>query len=299
MLERSLEILRPLNERHVLVAPILHLGQLMEVTGNYTRALALYGEGLETATAIGDRWFATSFLTALNGLIASTHISANPEHAHERLRSAVAEWRLIGDPRYTAFGLRLLSHSALALGRYDEARAVLEESAALNQSLGDRWGLGSSYRGLAIVAQALGQHQEAVVMFGKSLHILTELGGNWWVARVLTDMSRSVFALGNRREAWRVWRESLRIATEIHATPVALEALASWASLQAEPDHREHALELLLIVLHHPASLQETKNRADRLRAELEAQLTSTQIEAIQAHAGEKTLEAVVEDLLR
>jgi hypothetical protein len=61
----------------------------------------------------------------------------------------------------------------------------------------------------------------------------------------------------------------------------------------------EHALELLLIVLNHPASFQETKDRASDLRADLEAQLTPTLIEAIQAHAGEKTFDAVVEDLLK
>ena len=299
MLECSLEILRPLNEPRVLVESLSYLGMLMEITGSYARALELYSEGLEIAAAIGDRWWTTTFLTNLNGLIATTPISGNPENAHEGLRSAVADWRLIGDPRYTAFGLRLLSNSALALERYDEARAVLEESAALNQSVGDRWGLGSAYRGLGIVAQALGRHQEAVVMFGKSLDTFTELGGTWWVARLLADTGRSVFALGDHTEGRRVCRESLRIATGIHATPVALEALASFASLQAEPEDMEHALELVLIVLEHPSSFQETKNRAARLRAEMEAQLPSTRIEAIQAHAGEQSFEAVVEGLLK
>jgi len=55
MLERSLEILRPLNEPRVVVESITFLGQVMEVTGNYSRALELYSEGLEMATAIGDR----------------------------------------------------------------------------------------------------------------------------------------------------------------------------------------------------------------------------------------------------
>lgn len=162
-----------------------------------------------------------------------------------------------------------------------------------------RRSLGSAYRGLVIVAQALGQHQEAVVMFRKSLDTFTQLGGSWFMARVLAEMSRSIFALGNDAETEHIWRKSLRIATDVPGIPAALEALASFASLQAEPDDRGHALELLLLILNHPASLQETKNRADRLRAELEAQLTPTRIEAIQAHAGEKTFEAVVEDLLK
>jgi len=299
MLERSLEILRPLDVPGVLVEPINRLGMLMEVTGNYARASQLYSEGLEIATASGDRWYIALCRTCLNELAVIADMTDKPEHAHEGLQTAVAEWRLIGDLRMTAFGLRLLSNSAFTLERYDEARAVLEESVALNSSVGDRWGLGSAYRGLGIIAQVLGQHQEAVVMFGKGLDTFTELGGSWWVARVLCDMSRSVFALGNHAEARRVWRESLRIATEIHATPVALEALACYASLQAEPDDMEHALELLLIVLNHPATVQETRNRAAHLRIELEAQLTSRQVEAAQVRAQAKTFEAIVEDVLK
>jgi len=54
-----------------------------------------------------------------------------------------------------------------------------------------------------------------------------------------------------------------------------------------------------LIALNHLASLQETKNRANRLCAELGTQLTPAQIEMIQTHAGEKTFESVVEELLK
>jgi tetratricopeptide (TPR) repeat protein len=298
MFERSLEILRPLNEPHVLVEAITYFGQAMEATGNYARALELYSEGLEMATAIDDRWFAAVCLTSLYWLGAITHRIVKPENVHERLQSAVANWRLIGDPRGTAFGLRILSQSAFTLGRYDEARLALEESAALNSSIGFGWGLGTAYRGLAIIAQAQGDHQQAAVMFRKSLDTYTELGASWWAARVLAEMSRSLFALGNDAEAEGVLRESLRIANDIHGTPVALEALAEFAGLQAKRGELEHALALLLVVSKHPASLQETKSRADHLRAELQAQLTSQQVEAAQARAQAKTYEVVVDEIL-
>jgi predicted ATPase/DNA-binding SARP family transcriptional activator len=299
MLERSLEVLRPLDEGRVLVESVYFLGQVMEVTGNYERALELYSEGLDIATAIGDRWYRALCLTNLNGLVAITRTGARREVAHERLQSAVADWRLIGDPRLTAFGLRILSQSALALGRYEEARSALVESAALNRSIGDRWGLGSAYRGLGVVAQAQGKHTEAVAMFRRSLDTFTDLGGSWWVARVLAETSRSVFALGNDAEAERLCRESLRIATENGGTPVALEALAGLASLQAKRGRTEYALELLTIVLNHPAGFQETKDRAAHLRGELEPRLTSQQVDAAEARAQAKTLEAAAEEVLK
>ncbi len=298
MLERSLEILRPLNETRVMVESVYFLGQLMEVTGNYARALTLYAEALDIATANGDRWYTALCLTNLCGLLAITDPTAR-ENTHERLQSVLADWRAIDDPRLTAFGLRILSQSAFVLERYDEARVALEESAALSIAGGDDWGVGSAYRGLGIIAQAQGQHQEAVDLFRNSLDTFTDLGGRWWVARVLAEMSGSILALGDKTEAERVWHESLRIAIETRAIPVVLEALADLASLPARRGDLEDALEWLLIVLSHPASFQETKNRAADLRVELESHLTPQQIQTTQDRAGGESYEQIVNQVLR
>ena len=50
----------------------------------------------------------------------------------------------------------------------------------------------------------------------------------------------------------------------------------------------------MLIVLAHPASIQDTRNRAEQLRNELEAQLTKQQVEAAWARAQAQPFEAVV-----
>lgn len=107
------------------------------------------------------------------------------------------------------------------------------------------------------------------------------------------------FALGNEAEAGRVWCKSLRIAIETRGMFVALEALVGLASLQAKQGNMEYALELLLVVLNHSASISDTKNRAAHLRTELEAQLTSQQVEAAQARAQAKTFEAIVDEVLK
>ena len=297
MLERSLEILRPLNEPRVLVESITFLGVVMELTGNYDRALELYTEGLEITNAIGDRWFAALCLTCLTELVGITQTN-KPEIMHERSQSAVSAWRAIGDPRLTAIGLNNLSLSASRLGRFDEARTALEESVEILTSVGERWGLGYAYRGLGLTAQAQGEHHQALDAFRKSLNLLTELGARQDVARVLAEMSRSIFALGNDAEAEQNWRKSLRIAIETKGMFIALESLFGLASLQAKRGGVGRALELALIVLNHPAGIQDTRNRATHLRQELEAQLTSQQIEAAQVQAQTKTFEAAMDEVL-
>jgi predicted ATPase/transcriptional regulator with XRE-family HTH domain len=296
MLERALEFLRPLQEPRALVEPLAFLGSVMTLTGNYARATELLSEGLEVARAVGDRWFAAICLS-LQGNVAM--LIGQYEKAQQRSQSAVADWRAVGDPRFTAYGLNILSQNALMLGRYDEARAALEESVALSMSTGARWTLGSAYLGLGAVAQAQGEHQQAVATYRKSVETFAELGGRYYMVQGLAEMGRSLFALGNEAEAQRLWRESLRIATEIHGTPVALEALAGFASLQAKQGNTQRALELLLIVLNHPASFQETKSRAAYLRAELEARLTRHQIEATEARVQVTNFEAAAAEVLK
>ena len=78
------------------------------------------------------------------------------------------------------------------------------------------------------------------------------------------------------------------------------EALAGLASLQAK--HGEllpQAFKLLLIVLNHPACLQDTKDRANPLRAEVEAHLTERQVEAAHKQARVEPLDQVVGQILR
>jgi predicted ATPase/DNA-binding XRE family transcriptional regulator len=296
MLERSLEILRPLNDTRLLVEPITYLSVVMSLTGDYARALDLVAEAREKALAVGDRVFAATSLSLHANF---SRLTGQSGDQHARLQAAVAEWRAVGDPRFIAYGLNFLGQSALALGRFDDARKALEESVELNTSVGARWNLGHALQGLGAVAQAQGEHRRGADLFLKAVDTFTELGGLFYVGQSLAQMGRSLFALGNDVEAERIWRESLRIAAEIRGVPVLLEALVGIASLRAKRGETQSAFELLLIALNHPACDQETKNRADRLRAELAAQLTPTQIEAIQAHAGEKTFEAVVEGLLR
>jgi predicted ATPase/transcriptional regulator with XRE-family HTH domain len=297
MLERSLQILRPWHEPRVLVEAVTYLGNVMEFIGNYPRAAELYSEGLAIATAVGDRWFTAlcRFCLAGEGI---TRALGNPESSYEQLKSVVAEWRSIGDPRLTAIALNTLSLMAVLLGRYDEARTPLEESVVLNTSIGDRWNLGFAYRGLGFIAQAQGEHQQALEFFDKTLVLFKEISARQDMARVLTEMSYSFLALDHAAEAERVLHEAVRITHETQSLFVLLAALIGLAAVKANRGEAEQALELSLIVLNHPASLPDSKNRAEHLRNELAAQLTKQQVETIQTLTQGRTLEATVVEIL-
>lgn len=295
MLERGLELLRPLKEPRVLVEAVTFLGIIRIIMGDLAAASELFKEGLQTARDIGDQWFEALCLTELVGI---DFLMGNAGDAHRQFQTALEAWHRTGDPRFTAFGLNSLSLSAAAIGEYEEAQAALEESIAINSSIGDRWGLGNAYRGLGLVAQAQEDHSRALDSFRLSLQIFTELGGRWDAARLLSEIGRSTLALGDDIEAERLWRESLRLAIESQGISIALEAVVGIASLHAWRGDHPSALRLVLVALSHPAMVQETKVRADALTTEIKAKLTRAEVEAAQRLAQDSAFESVVQEIL-
>jgi predicted ATPase len=295
MLERSLELLRPLNEPRILVEALNYLGSVKFIVGNFAGAAELFEEGLQIAREIGDQWYAALCQTELVGI---NLLTGKAENAHEQFLSAVGAWRRTGDLRFIAFGLNSFSMSAITFEKYEEARIALEESIEINRSIGDRWGLGNAHRGLGLVGQAQGKHNQAMDSFRKSLQIFTELGAHWEAARLLSGMGHSIFALGDDAEAERVWCESLRLALETHGLPIALESILGIAGVQAKHGDYPRALELLLIVTHHPAAIPKSKDRAGKLAAELKEKLTPGEIESAQIFVEDNLFESVVNEIL-
>jgi hypothetical protein len=102
----------------------------------------------------------------------------------------------------------------------------------------------------------------------------------------------------NLTEARKNLLKALRISFEANSIPIAMDSLLGLAQLYLQDGEPERVLELSYYIRNHPSSTQATKDRASALWAELETQLTPTQIEATQAQAAEKTLELVVRNLL-
>ena len=82
------------------------------------------------------------------------------------------------------------------------------------------------------------------------------------------------------------------------ATLLMLDIVAGLADLRARAGEGERALALSLCVLSHPASTLEARSRAERLRAQLESQLTLERVEEIEAQAAAESFDAMVKDLL-
>jgi tetratricopeptide (TPR) repeat protein len=291
----SATILQSGTDQSAAAYSMWYLGIVYWALGRFTEANDSLRVSLEKARTHGERWYEAAADEYI-GIV--MHERGEYEQARPYFMEALAIARKLGDPMLIAHILAYMSRTIVALGRITDAETILRESLALAQEIGYSSYMGHALDGLGRLAQ-MTSPDEARILFAASHDAYKESGDTRNMARVLSHQGYNSLARGDDIEAQNSFIAVLRLVREGGFIPFALDALAGLASLQVKQGDGEHALELLLVVLNHPASSQETKDRADQLSAKLEAQLTPTQIEAIHAHTGEKTFEAVMEELLK
>ncbi len=296
LLQRSLALLRPYDDRTALADTLVYLGHVTHLMGDYPEGRQLLQEGLALYRAIGDEWSAAMGLISL-GTVALAQ--GEYQEAQRVFRERLAAWDAIGYSRGRSLGLSYVGAAARALGEYTEAQQLLHESLALARETGDRYDAATALNQLGLVAYALGEYAQAQRLLRDSIALFKEIGDRWSMAGTLDDLGKVSFALSAYDEAKRYFLEALKTAIEAQTVPLALDTLVGLATLLSREGTIERALELLAHVLNHPASMKETRDRAERLRAEWEAQLTPQQVEAVQARAQARTFKAIVEEILK
>lgn len=292
---RNTAMLRPLNAPAALSDALRVQGVLHLMTGDLAAGRANLEESLAIKRGLGDDWEVAIGLTYLGRAI---QVQGNHEQAYNLIAEAAAIVRRHGDRLSTARALGFLSASALALGRPDQARRLAEESLTISREIGDHWSVANGLNELGLIAQAQADAAGAVPLFEESLPLYRQIGDHWSMARTLNHLAEAFHGLGQPVEARRAFLAALQTALEARATPIALDALLGLAALHAQEQQPELALELLLHTLRHPALRQETRGRAEELRATLEAQLTLPQQEAVQARAQARDFEAIVTEII-
>ncbi len=295
LLQANLPLLHALDATGERVLTLHHIGVLERLAGDYAQSRAHFQEALAFATRIGDPW---GVALAHGNLGLAAQALGEYEEALERLQTANAAFQALGDPRMVAVGLFFLGRLKCTLGAYVEAQAFLRESLTLGGAIGDRWIEGMTLGQLGQIAQAQGEYAEAARLFRESLARMREINERWSMLQALNGLGMATLALGTFQESHSAFCEALHLAWEMQALPDALSALAGMASLQIQIGDAEQAFELLVQVLRHPASSEETKQRATELRSQAETRLTPLQIEAVEAQAQTKAFDAVVIELL-
>ncbi|MBE7468341.1 MAG: tetratricopeptide repeat protein [Anaerolineales bacterium] len=307
LLQQGIILLRQLEARTELATALHYFGSLEVFLGEFTEAQALLQEGLALFREEQDQRGMGLCLAVLG--MATGSLGQYAE-AYQLLQQGVALLRTVDEQHYLGMSLGFLGDIVIQMGRLTEAKQLLQESLSITRALGDRWSMALCLNQLGVVTFLTGKDfwAEAKQLHQESLAISKELGEKYFSAISLNHLGRVHYALGEGQEATQSFMTALRMAIESRAAPVALDILIGLATPIVHPEVgvtgvalnlKEQAIEWLALVLSHPASRQDTKDRAARLLAELESQLPPQISAAARARGQTRSLEAVAAEILR
>ena len=200
------------------------------------------------------------------------------EEGQQRLQESLNIFRRLGDEWEVAWTLSHLGYclSKLEGGERTEARQILQESLEIYQNIGGKQGISIGLSNLGYVIYRLGDQAEAKQLLQESLTLRREIGYPRGIAVTLNNLGHVAGASGEFEVCKAYYFESLKIAQGIGAIPLALGALGGLAVPLVNEGRKTLACDLLALVLHHPASNKETRNRAMRFLNDAWETLTAT-----------------------
>jgi predicted ATPase/DNA-binding SARP family transcriptional activator len=330
LVQESLEIFQEFGDRWGVSRCLQTLA--FDFSKTQSDKLRLLHESLAISREAGDRW-TTAF--ALFSLGEVAHAEGEFAEAKRNFQQCLAIRREIGDRQGIGVGSDYLGYVLREMGEYDEARRLHRESLTISEEIGDRLGIAGSFDNLGLVARDVGDYEEARTLLEEGLAIRREIAQDWETGISLEHLGTVSFALGSVDLAAEQFQESLDVmrqhpwpqgvalaliglsdvfsargqgtqARQQAASALMLgslignlvaiqEVLFCAARRLAESQQRERAAEVLAFVAGHRASSHYTRTRAERLLAELAAQLPPKALSAARARAQALSLSQVTE----
>jgi tetratricopeptide (TPR) repeat protein len=161
----SLALFRQLGDVTLSTAPLVSLGRLACIDGDYARARLLIEEALaiRRRPEFGNPW---QIAVALISLGEVDRCEGDPARGAPSFEQALATGRELADDMVVGWSLHNLGHVALHSGDLSGARARFRESLVLRWRWGPGADVASGLAGLAGVALREGRLTEAVKLFG-------------------------------------------------------------------------------------------------------------------------------------
>ncbi|NOH04700.1 MAG: helix-turn-helix domain-containing protein [Chloroflexi bacterium] len=292
MYNANIALLRTLNEPALLAYALIYKGVVCWSVGEFEESSRTLQEGLPISRVVRHLRLESVGMTFLGAV---AHARGDYREAHRWFEGAIVT---CPDPHLRLMIGVLFSRTAQALGeQLTQAQNLLEQGLRHAREIGNRWGIALGLENLAVTMQAGGDYDQARRLLEESVALHREVGDWWSHSRALNSLSRLAFLQSDVVRAEQGAREALKIAASAGYNPNALDALVILAEIYAQRKMNQRALEMAEFALNHAASTQEMKERAGKLRVELEAQLTPEQIEAARARAQALSLDSIVGEL--
>jgi len=210
---------------------LLRLGRVLELVGDWTRAVAVNEEALGAAAATGD--------TGSQGwahveLADIARKQGQFDEASAHLEQASGLFATADDEAGLGQVLHLSGTLAAQTGDLDLARSRYEESLAIRRRLGDTPKMGSLYSNLAIVAEYGGDMAAARAMAERALSLRIEADDTWGIGVSYNNLGAIAIREGRLEEARTSIEEALRLLGQVGDTWFAASAQALLANVSRD-----------------------------------------------------------------
>ncbi|MCI0712538.1 MAG: protein kinase [Chloroflexi bacterium] len=264
-LERSHTIFETLNippQAFAASEPLTGLSIVLTVQGDYGRAVQIAMQALQACQARGDKGNLISCSLALaSALMAQGDYQSAKQVAQDG--SAIAQE--LSHDYLLAYCLNLLGSATQALGNYDEAIQHYQLSYKLRETLNDAEGMAVALGHLGKLAWVQSDYAEAKKHYQRSLALYQNMGDKGGLVNAHLGLGLADCKLEDDHSAQEHFYAALQIALEAKLLPMAMSVIVNIVELFMENLRQGLALELLVLLLDHPASDFETNEKVKRL----------------------------------
>jgi tetratricopeptide (TPR) repeat protein len=195
----------------------LGIGQARARIGDLDQARPHLQHALRLFEELGDQ---AGQSHAHNLLGMTFHTQERYGEALKHMQQAVNLARAHGGyPRGLAAALNSLGWVHALIGNAKQAFTYSQQSLALFQDLGDRWGEAAALDTIGYAHHHLGHHQQAVSYFERVLAIDRELGDLYCQATDYDHLGDVHRAAGNTTQARHAWQQALNILDQLSDVP--------------------------------------------------------------------------------
>jgi non-specific serine/threonine protein kinase len=241
---------------------------------------------------------------ALNGAGVMARRQGDFDSARAYLEACLQIQRDLDDWVGTADALNSLGILAYAQTDYSQAEILLEESVSYRRKVGDQRGIAISLNNLGLVAQETNKLDQAEELFCQGLEVFQQLGDTRGISATRINLGFTMLDRGQAPLADKYFRQALPLLKGLRQPEdiiECLEGLGGTASLQRKPERAARLLAAsaaLRISIGLPMHLSNSI-RYQRIVNDIEAQLSSSALEAEREIGGAMTLDQAMDFALQ
>jgi predicted ATPase/DNA-binding CsgD family transcriptional regulator len=299
VLDQSLVIYRRLQtfppEEGTPRNPLVPMSLLALVSGDYLEAVRIGEESRQAGERRNDR----IHLVLANYVMTGAYLALGRyEESKASAQRACASAEAVNDRWILAYCLNESGNIARALGQYAEARRSYQESYAIRQEFHDPEGMASALNLLADLAVLQEDHDEARNLYQQSLDVYQEMGDRGFLTSAFTGLGNANRALGDYAGARHCFGRALQAAQQARLISRIPSVLIGVSQLLVDTGEPARAVEYTALALHHPASNQETRDKAQNLLEDCRKRISPDAYAEAEDRGRYDELDAIVQELL-